>query len=334
MSETPRFSSFIELADALGDRRRHRALAQFLTGLIRHKRIDEAEILLWDFIGLLPDTGIVQTLRSFSAARLIIGGWDKLHARIRRADAGVVAIAFSGDAVGDAGARYHFDTGPLEMEERIRFECYFFNEPHPLAGNLPGMAKNLDEFGDDWLGEYDDMDVPLWVNGCAPVIGARRRAAAKGSDFDRNAMSVVSEWWLMVQIHRAIARDLAKLDFGRELPVLMTARGFGDGFASFYEATGDLHPIEFEAERPKGQEELYEAWQRTTFDLSKAHKQERKRRKREERDYLDRGGDLTASGESIVNAFKACRKGDWGEAAREGANFISNFRELYRKFDY
>jgi len=138
----------------------------------------------------------------------------------------------------------------------------------------------------------------------------------------------------MFHLHRAVARDLAQLDFGYDLPILVTAQDFTVEIASFHEASGSTDPRDFEAARPKDAEEIRDKIRQLEWELMSARRRERKRAKKEERAYLDRDGELTAGAESLRNMFRAYRKGDLGKVASEGANLIDNWRKLYRKYDY
>lgn len=336
MTELPRFASFDRLAEAFGEGRFAYQLADQLTALIRHKQAAAAEAALASYIALFPDPGLRQIVGTFGAGRLVIAGWDGFYDGIRHYKAGVAAIALSGHGIDYTGSRNHLDGTEQCRPERIGLECYYYTEPHPMVGDQAALAGQLDEHGDSWFGDFDGIDVALLLNGADPMLAALRKVAAETGRDDpaRRVMLTICEWWLMLHVHRAVERDLAKLDFGHDLPVLVTSHDFGDGFASFYHASGHVHPVEFEAARPRDQEEIAQKLRHDFVRWTEARKREKKRAKREERDYLDRDGELTAGAESLLNMFRAYRKGDTAKVVSEGANLVSNFRKLYRKFDY
>lgn len=336
MTELPRFATFDRLAEAFGERRFAYQLADQLTALIRHKQADAAEAALSSYIALFPDAGLRQIVGTFSADRLVIAGWDKFFGGIRHNKACVAAIALSGHGTDYTGSRNHLDATEQARPERIGLECYYYAEPHPMVGDLAALAGQLDEHGDSWYGDFDDIDVALMLNGADPMLAALRKVAAQ-TDRDDPAgrvMLTICEWWLMLHVHRAVERDLAKLDFGRDFPVLVTSHDFGDGFASFYEASGDTDPRDFEAARPKDADEIRHEINQLERELWAARKREKKRAKKEERAYLDRDGELSDAANNLANMFRAYRKGDLGKVASEGASLIANWRKLYRKYDY
>ena len=336
MTELPRFASFDRLAEAFGEGRFAYQLADQLTALIRHKQAAAAEAALASYIALFPDAGLRQIVGTFGAGRLVIAGWDGFYDGIRHYKAGVAAIALSGHGIDYTGSRNHLDGTEQCRPERIGLECYYYTEQHPMVGDQAALAGHLDEHGDSWFGDFDGIDVALLLNGADPMLAALRKVAAETGRDDpaRRVMLTICEWWLMLHVHRAVERDLAKLDFGRDVPVLVTSHDFGDGFASFYHASGDVHPVEFEAARPRDQEEIAQKLRHDFVRWTEARRREKKRAKREEREYLDRDGELTAGAENLLNMFRAYRKGDTAKVVSEGANLVSNFRKLYRKYDY
>lgn len=334
MTAMPQFATFDDLADRVGGSDGRRSIEAPLGALMRRGRHDEAQAALASYVALIPDAALRQVVRSFSADRMVIGGWDGFHAMVEHSGANLAAIALSGNVFDYCGEANHLSDSANSHLRRISLLCTYYTEPHPEAGNPARLAAHIDEQGVDWLGDFDEIDTALWINGAEPLTLAINSTGSRQKDRGSKAMMFVCAWWLMFHLHRAVARDLARLNFGGKLPILVTAQDFTVDIACFHEATGDTDPRDFEAARPKDPDEICRKMMQMAGELMAARKRERKRAKREERAYLDRDGELSASTENLRNMFKAYRKGDLGTVVSEGASLIDNWRKLYRKYDY
>lgn len=331
MTGIPHFATFEDLVEAVAGWEGRRRIEVPLGNLLRRGRHAKGEAALASYIDLFPDAALKQVVGKFSADRLVIGGWDRFHASVRRSRARVAAISFPGQAMDYHGPTDHFFVDEFKPKERVGLLCSFFTDAHPMAGDPEGMTAHLEEHGERWLGDFDEIDVALSLNGAEPLLAAFRKALAWRPERDGEAMKTVCEWWTMFHLHRAVARDLVRLDFGQSLPILVTADSFGDGFPCFYEASGDVHPIDFEAKCPKDTEETCRKLNEDLLEWMKARSRENKRAKKEERAYLDRDGELSAATESMVNMYRAYRKKDIGKMFSEGSGFIKNIREISKK---
>jgi hypothetical protein len=334
MTAMPQFATFDALAERICGWEGRRSIEAPLGAMMRHGRHDEAEAALASYVALFPDAGLRQVVRSFTADRLVIGGWDRFHALARHTHAKVAAVALSGNVFDYRGPDIHLSDGERTHLQRVHLVCTYYDEPHPEADDPARLAAHIDEHGVNWLGEFDEIDTTLRLNGAEPLMVAINSTGSRGSDRSSQAMMFVCAWSLMFHLHRAVARDLAQLDFGASLPILVTAQDFSVEVASFYHASGATDPRDFEEARPKNADEIRHKIFQLEQELWAARKREKKRAKREERDYLDRDGEMSAAAENLRTMFKAYRKGDKKTAFAEGVSLVSNFRKLYRKFDY
>ncbi len=334
MNAVPRFATFDSLAEAVRGSDGRRRIEASLATLLHRGDHAGAQAALASYIALFPDPALRQVVSGFSSDRLVIGGWDGFHAMARRCRAALAAISFSGNGLTYSEPFHYFAEADSRKPERVLLVCTYYEERHPLTGDLAAMAADLDRDGAHWINDFDQIDTTLWLNGADPMMAALNMTGSRSSDRDSETMMFVCGWWLMFHLHRAVARDLTQLDFGYELPILVTAQDFTVEIASFHEASGSTDPRDFEAARPKDAEEIRDKIRQLEWELMSARRRERKRAKKEERAYLDRDGELTAGAESLRNMFRAYRKGDLGKVASEGANLIDNWRKLYRKYDY
>jgi hypothetical protein len=334
MNAVPRFATFDSLAEAVRGHDGRRRIEASLAALLHRGDHAEAQAALASYIALFPDPALRQVVSSFSSDRLVIGGWDAFHGMARRYRAGLAAIAFSGNGLSYSEPVHYLAEAEYRKPERVLLVCTYYEETHPLAGDPAAMAAHLDQYGTYWINDFDEIHTTLWLNGADPMMAALNTLGSRSSDPDSEAMMFVCGCWLVFHLHRAVARDLAQLDFGCSLPILVTAQDFSVEIASLHEASGSTDPRDFEAARPKDADEIREKIRQLEWELMAARKRERKRAKKEEREYLDRDGELTAGAESLRNMFRAYRKGDMRKVASEGANLIDNWRKLYRKYDY
>lgn len=281
MTEMPQFATFGDLAARIGGWEGRHSIEAPLGALMRRGRHDEAQAALASYVALFPDAALQQVVRSFSADRLVIGGWDRFHAMVQHTGANVTAIALSGNVFDYCGSANHFSANHFSDSDRrhlqrVHLLCTYYADPHPEAGDPAGLAAHIDEHGVDWLGEFDEIDTTLWLNGAEPLMVAINGTGSRQSDRGSEAMMIVCAWWLMFHLHRAVARDLEQLDLGQSLPILVTAQDFSIEIASFYEASGDTDPRDFEAARPKDADEIRHKINQLEQELWAARKQRKK----------------------------------------------------------